>query len=272
MKITVLMDNLETPQYKTEWGLSLWVENGERKILLDAGTTGDFSENAAALGVDVSQADYGVLSHAHFDHADGLGKFFEINKKAKVYLRDCCGEDCYIGKGEGAKYIGIHPGYLTDYADRYNYISGDYQIEEGVWLIPHKMSKEQAENCGKGANMYTCRCGNWAFDTFDHEQSLVIDTPKGLVIINGCCHGGAAQIIKEVSETFPDKHIYTLIGGFHLFRSNDDEIMDCIKKVDETGIDVLYTGHCTGERAVELFKEHMGERIIEIRSGLVIEI
>ena len=272
MKITVLMDNLETEGFTTEWGLSLWIENGFRKILLDAGDSGAFLENAAKLGIDPGIADYGVLSHAHFDHADGLSAFFAKSEKAKVFLRRECAEDCYKGQGDDAKYIGIRKGYLDMYDDRFIYVDGDYEIEPGVWLIPHKMSREQAEACGRGADMYRCKCGCWSVDTFDHEQSLVLDSPRGLVIINGCCHGGAAQIISEVHETFPDKHIYTLIGGFHLFRSSDEEIEDCIRMVRETGIERVYTGHCTGERAVELFRQAMGEAAVEIRSGLEIEI
>ena len=52
----------------------------------------------------------------------------------------------------------------------------------------------------------------WIPDDFSHEQSLVLDTEKGLVIINLCSHGGAANIINEVQETFPQKHVYGIIG------------------------------------------------------------
>ena len=44
-------------------------------------------------------------------------------------------------------------------------------------------------------------------DDFSHEQSLVIDTAKGLVILNSCSHSGVENIINEVHSTFPDKHI-----------------------------------------------------------------
>lgn len=66
----------------------------------------------------------------------------------------------------------------------------------------------------------------WVTDSFAHEQSLVFDTEKGLVIFNSCSHGGADNIIREVSETFPGERIYALLGGFHLFKTTDDEVCE----------------------------------------------
>ena len=58
--------------------------------------------------------DFAVLSHAHYDHANGMGKFFEINEKAPFYLQEGCGENCYFKKGFVRKYIGIPKGITKD--------------------------------------------------------------------------------------------------------------------------------------------------------------
>ena len=71
----------------------------------------------------------------------------------------------------------------------------------------------------------------WIPDDFMHEQSLVLDTDKGLVILNSCSHGGAANIINEIKTTFPDKNVYGLIGGFHLFNKTEEEISGTFVKV-----------------------------------------
>ncbi len=44
-KITVIVDNKENTDLQGEWGLSILVEYGGKKILLDAGQTGLFLEN-----------------------------------------------------------------------------------------------------------------------------------------------------------------------------------------------------------------------------------
>ena len=55
--------------------------------------------------------------------------------------------------------------------------------------------------------MYLKEKRRWRPDSFSHEQSLVFDTPDGLVIFNSCSHGGADTIIREVTATFPDKKV-----------------------------------------------------------------
>lgn len=77
MKVTVLVENT-APQdsgLTPEHGLSLYIQYREHNILLDAGCSQAFAHNAQALGVDLKQVDLAVLSHGHFDHADGLRYF-----------------------------------------------------------------------------------------------------------------------------------------------------------------------------------------------------
>ncbi len=46
MRATVLVDNLEHNGLKGEWGLSIYIEYRDKKILLDTGASGLFAENA----------------------------------------------------------------------------------------------------------------------------------------------------------------------------------------------------------------------------------
>ena len=70
-----------------EWGLSVYAEYEGHKVLLDTGASHLFAKNANVMGVDLSQVDIGVLSHAHYDHANGMAKFFKLNASAPFYLR-----------------------------------------------------------------------------------------------------------------------------------------------------------------------------------------
>ena len=109
-------------------------------------------------------------------------------------------------------------------------------------------------------------------DDFSHEQSLVFDTKEGLVIFNSCSHGGADVIIREAEAAFPGKQIYGLIGGFHLFRSEDQEVRELADRIRKTGIRRICTGHCTGERAMEILKEELGDMAEQIYTGFEIEV
>lgn len=270
MRATVVVDNIGNNALKGEWGLCIYIEYGKDKILLDAGSSGLFMENGKKLGIPLEDVDYAVLSHAHYDHANGMRPFFRLNDKAKFYLRDACAENCYGKRWIFRKYIGLPKGILQEYQERIVLVSGERKIAEGVFLIPHK-TKGLAV-IGKRENLYIKeKDGSLSPDDFAHEQSLVFDTPKGLVIFNSCSHGGADSIINEVTAAFPGKKVLALVGGLHLFRRSEEEVRAFAGKVRETGIPHVYTGHCTGGRAFEILKEELGDAVQQFRVGLVME-
>lgn len=271
MKATIIIDNISHNSLLCEWGLSVHISHNNFNILLDTGTTGIFAENSKTLGIDLENVDYAVLSHAHYDHADGMGEFFKNNSKASFYIRSGISENCYRRKSLFKhKYIGIKQGYLQEFKDRIVYVEGDYKLDDGVYLIPHKTPN--LSKIGKKAHMYVRKNNRWQPDDFSHEQSLVIDTDKGLVIFNSCSHGGADNIINEVASTFPNKKIYAIIGGFHLFESTDKAIIALAQRIKETGIQQVITGHCTGEHAFDILKENLGDCVQQIHCGMVIEV
>ena len=270
MKATVVVDNIENDSLKGEWGLCIYIEYEDKKVLLDAGASGLFANNASKLGISLKDIDYAVLSHAHYDHANGMRQFFKMNEKAKFYVRDACAENCYAKKWIFHKYIGIPKGILEKYKERVVYASGDYKIAEGISLIPHKTKGLDA--IGRRESMYQKRKNGWMPDDFSHEQSLVFDTPEGFVIFNSCSHGGAASIINEVATTFPDKKVLALIGGFHIYNKSEEEVREFARKIKETGIKHVYTGHCTGKKSYMILKDELGDTVQQLKVGLVIDI
>lgn len=270
MKIRFLIDNITKDELKPEWGLSVHIEYRGKNYLLDTGSSGKFAENAKALGISLADVDYGILSHAHYDHSDGMAEFFAENDRAGFYLRAEAGENCYTKKWIFRKYIGIHKGYLKKYADRIVYVDGEYELSPGVRLFPH--STPGLAEIGKAAHMYVRKNHRLCPDCFEHEQSLVFDTGEGLVVFNSCSHGGADNIIREVAEACPGKRMYALIGGFHLFASPETEIRALAQRIRETGIERIYTGHCTGKRAAAILQEELGDKVTQIYTGLEIAI
>ncbi len=269
MKATVVVDNIKNNGLAGEWGLCIYIEYEGKNVLLDAGSSKLFAENAKFLNVDLTKVDYGVLSHAHYDHGNGMEHFFQINEKAQFYIRSACRENCYSQKTYFKKYIGLPKGILKKYKNRIVYASGDCTIAAGITLVPHK--GENLEVIGRREKMYLKVKGGWKWDNFAHEQSLVFDTPDGLVIFNSCCHGGAANVINEVAATFPDKKVLALIGGFHLYNKTDEEVRELAAKIKETGIRYIYTGHCTGDKAFAILKEELGDCVQQLHVGLEME-
>lgn len=266
----ILIDNNTKNELKPEWGLSVWIEHKGHTILLDTGASGIFAENAESLGLDLSRVEYGVLSHAHFDHSDGLDVFFGKNKTAPFYLRKGSSENCYSSRKYYLKYIGIKKGLLDKYKDRIRYAEGDTELYPGAVLMPHKTPG--LKMIGKKAGMYVRRGIFWRPDDFSHEQSLVLETEKGLVVFNSCSHGGADNIIHETEKTWPGKKIYALVGGLHLFRSSDEDVKSVAERVKKLGIEKIYTGHCTGGHQMEILKAELGDVVEQIYTGMEIRV
>ncbi len=270
MLAKILIDNQSKNGLVCEWGLAVYLEYEGHRLLLDTGTTGVFVKNAESMGVSLEDVEYGVLSHAHYDHSDGMEAFFEKNRTAKFYLRKEAGENCYGKRWIFYKYAGIAKGLLEKYRDRIVYVDGTFELVPGVWLLPH--TTPGLERIGKRAGLYVKKGRKLVPDSFAHEQSFVLSTKAGLVIFNSCSHGGADNIIREVSEAFPERDICALIGGFHLYRSTEEEVRALAGRIRETGIKKVITGHCTGERAFRLLKEELGDTVEGLYTGMEFEI
>ena len=99
-------------------------------------------------------------------------------------------------------------------------------------------------------------------------------TEQGLVIFNSCSHGGTKNIIGEVQKVFPSKNVYAFLGGLHMKGDSftGDEIIEVAEYLKKAGVQYLYTGHCTGERALQILKKCGGDMVQELTTGKVIDI
>lgn len=111
-----------------------------------------------------------------------------------------------------------------------------------------------------------------ALGIFIKEQSLIIETSKGLVIITGCAHPGIVNIIKKTKEIFPEKNIYLVLGGFHLSGASDFQLKDIIASFRELAVQKVAPCHCSGDKCRELFKQEYQEDFIKNGVGNIIEI
>ena len=76
----------------------------------------------------------------------------------------------------------------------------------------------------------------------------------------------AAAIIEEARRAFPGKRVKAIVGGLHLYDRSEDEVVAFAHDLDESGIELVLTGHCTGE-AVSTLARVLGPRVSAFRSG-----
>lgn len=266
MKTTVLIDNKAQNGLYGEWGLSFHIEYQGKRYLLDSGGSPLFLENAAALKTDVSEVDYAVLSHAHFDHSQGLAAFFDINHKAPLYLSSRAAANCYSKSSGMLKYIGLPPEILESYSDRLIRTDGLTCIEPGVWIVPH--STAGLKSVARKSKLYVRQGHRLCFDDFSHEISLVFEIGQELAVFNSCSHSGPEVVVSEVLRAFPGKTVRAYFGGLHLFCLKEKEVEAVAEKLCLCPIRKIYTGHCTGDAAFDILKTRLGDRICEFCSGM----
>lgn len=274
MDITVLIENLGPEGLACEHGLSLHINYKGHSILLDTGSSGAFTDNAAALGIDLSGVEYAVLSHGHYDHADGLRAFFAANETTPMLVRrGALGAYYSMRGGTAPRFVGIHRDICRDYACRLVEVDGRYKLMDGAWLVEDPAPETSAD---RAQHLYK-KLGenNFVQDDFSHEHSLVLEGENGLVVVNSCCHAGAANIAAHVAKTFSGKPIAAVLGGFHMMGAKGTDSINCskeyVKSVAEEfkrlGIGRVYTGHCTGTPAFDLLKEELGHRLMYMKTG-----
>lgn len=277
MNVTVLIENTapEESGLAFEPGLSLYIEYEGKNILLDGGISGKFADNAEKLGVDLAQAELGVLSHGHFDHADGLRAFFPRNDSVTI-LHRAGADGPYFSTGRTPPYfIGIHRELWSQWSHRFQRVDGIFPLCEGAWLLPDgdvdpSFAGQARDLCFKRGE------DDFIPDDFRHEQSLVFETPRGLAVFNSCSHSGIVNIVRGVQKMLPGKRVYAVVGGFHMFGKNTPNGMNCSEEyvyqvadtLKELGVEEIYTGHCTGPEAFSLLKERFGSGCHALTSGL----
>jgi 7,8-dihydropterin-6-yl-methyl-4-(beta-D-ribofuranosyl)aminobenzene 5'-phosphate synthase len=94
-------------------------------------------------------------------------------------------------------------------------------------------------------------------DTIPEDQTLVLNTPEGLVVITGCGHAGIVNILTFARAEFPDEPVEAVIGGLHLFRATDEQLNWTADKMKEFKVANLMGAHCTGIEAVYRIRERL---------------
>jgi len=272
--VTTLAENTPAEGMRAEHGLSLHLAYGELSILLDFGQSDSFAQNADALGVDLAQVDLAVLSHAHYDHADGMGHFFALNARAPLFLSEACAETCWSTKGgtTEAHYIGIQKGLLAQFGQRLSPVSTDRvtPIAPGAHLVPH--TTPVLGEIGRQAGMFLRQGNVLVPDGFAHELTLVLELGAApdapLAVFNSCSHAGLPIVVSEVQAAFPGRTIAAYVGGLHLVHAHDEQVGDVAHAIETAGVCQLYTGHCTGAHAVELLTRQLPGRVVPLHAGL----
>jgi 7,8-dihydropterin-6-yl-methyl-4-(beta-D-ribofuranosyl)aminobenzene 5'-phosphate synthase len=233
MTFTVVYDNnYYDPDLTTDWGFACLIQRGETVVLFDTGGDGAIlTSNMSRLGLDSVQIDHIVLSHAHGDHTGGLRSVLAEGSSPVVWIP--------------ASFPGTFKDRLRSSVE-VREIAEPTRVADGVFS--------------------TGELGSAIV-----EQSLVLESDPGLVVITGCAHPG----IVETATTVKEQHsaeLYLLMGGFHLGGKSQAELQHIAYQLKELGVKKLAPCHCTGREAMRFLANEWGDDFLSCGVGRVIQL
>jgi len=99
------------------------------------------------------------------------------------------------------------------------------------------------------------------------DQTLVIESPKGLVVIFGCAHAGVINTLHRVADLSKIKQFYAVMGGMHLLNASKERIEQTITVFREYNIQKIGFAHYTGASAVRRFSDAFQKRCFSCSAG-----
>jgi 7,8-dihydropterin-6-yl-methyl-4-(beta-D-ribofuranosyl)aminobenzene 5'-phosphate synthase len=222
IEFTVAYDDVPfNPLLETSHGFSCLIERMGKTILFDTGGDGHLLlENLQKLKKDPRRIDVLVLSHQHWDHSGGLFTLLRSTGPVKTYMPKA------------------FPASLASHAERLGadvtIVDGPIEIIDGVYS--------------------TGQMGGAELEKGRREQSLVLDTAEGTVVLTGCAHPGIVNIVNRAKEILRGDIAYAL-GGFHLKDTDDPAVRDVIGQLKALGVRKMGASHCTGTRQIEMFRD-----------------
>ena len=228
--ISVVYDNyLYSSGLSRGWGFGCVIDTPQETVLFDTGGDSDaLLSNMEVMEVEAAGIETVVLSHIHGDHTGGLAGFLKVNSDVGVFIPESFPDSMRSGiEASGA------------------------------------VCRDVTESMRISGPVYT----TGEMGTGIREQSLILHTERGLVVITGCAHPGILNILEKSREIFPGRTIHLCMGGFHLLSSADKELENTIQGFREMGVERVAPSHCSGDRCRDLFREEYQDDFIESGAG-----
>lgn len=264
-RITIICENTVTFKGGIgEHGFSAYVETERGNFLFDTGRGDALIHNLLAFDKDPLAIQKIFLSHGHQDHTGGLAAILGVLGGVEILAHpDIFSVRYNISKKDGKetrRYAGlkfVRP-YLESLGGRFILERGFREVTREMFLtgeVPRKIPFEKGD-----PRLFAEKEGELIPDPFGDDQSLVIDTPQGLVVLLGCAHSGLINILSHVTGKLGRDGIYAILGGTHLDFASASQVEDTLSVLKNFQVERIGVSHCTGLKASSRLLAEFGEK------------
>jgi 7,8-dihydropterin-6-yl-methyl-4-(beta-D-ribofuranosyl)aminobenzene 5'-phosphate synthase len=277
IRITILCENLVGRLAGSgEHGFSAFIETDRGNILFDTGRGQTIVANSLALGKDLRTVQKIFLSHGHYDHSGGLPEVLKVKGRVDVHVHP----DVFIdrihvlqeGGQEKKRFVGLP--FKRSYLE---FLGADFlinkeftEVGKNLFLtgeVPRRTAFEKPD-----PGLFVERNGKIEQDVFADDQSLVIDTGKGLILVLGCAHSGLVNILNHVVAKTGKDRFHAILGGTHLGFLTPAQLEETIGVLKKMTIERIGASHCTGMTPAFRLHQEFGDRFFYGYVGSVLDI
>ncbi|QOR35533.1 MBL fold metallo-hydrolase [Clostridium sp. 'deep sea'] len=255
MKIYLIAENKANNVFECEHGLCIGIEYNSQKYLFDVGASDMFLHNAEKIGFSVDEVDTIILSHAHYDHSNGLS--YLENKTIITHPNSL--EPTYRKRDNG--YIGI-PLTKKELLNKYKVKLTTEPLEISTNMFYLGQIPRLNEFEGRVTHFLTAE-GEEDFVLSD--SAIVIKGEKSNVLITGCSHSGILNIIDYAKKITGVNKFRAILGGFHLL-TVDGITKETVDRLRNEEIEELYPMHCTKDDVIAYMQNEL-DHVIRIIGG-----
>ena len=276
-RITTLCENLVGKRVGSgEHGFSAFIEMSRGNYLFDIGGGHSIIGNSLVFNKDLRSINRIFLSHGHYDHTGGLPEVLKLKGEVDVHAHPSVFLDRIAVLKEGDKetkrFVGIpyKKRYLESLGANFVLNADFTEVEKKISLtgeVPRKTSFEKPD-----PRLFSEIEGKTTQDIFLDDQSLILDTEKGLILILGCAHSGMINIIQHVINKTGKEKFYAILGGTHLDFLTPEQLEESIKSLKKMEVEKIGFSHCTGMRAAFRLHQEFGDRFFYGCVGSVLEV